>query len=135
MHLKLVTSHIILYQPTLEVCVSTLLSDLPLVLTLTFQGCFMAAFFGFLRMSNKAPYSQAAFSSHKHCLRQEVIFTPPEIHLLLKWTKTLQVAAVRHFVQLSRLQNPWLCPVQAVTSLLNSRNPLPHFLQPPLHPI
>ena len=89
-------------------------------------------------MSNIAPHSIAKFDPSRHILSQDVIFADPGIHLILKWTKTLQERSAHHIVQLPHLKNKWLCPVTVVRDLLLSR-PLPHnaplfaLLSPP-HP-
>ena len=91
---------------------------------LLFRAIFLVAFYGFLRMSNIAPHSSKLFSQDIHFLRQDVIFAPPGIHLIIKWTKTLQDHKAHHVVQLPTISNPYLCPVRAVRSLLKTR-PLP----------
>ena len=112
-----------------------LLSDPPL-----FRAAFLLAFFAFLRMSNIAPHSKALFSPLKHMLRQDILFLDPGAHVLLKWTKTLQDTSSHHFVQIPRLQNPDLCPVQALKELMHTR-PLPKHAPlfvhkfPPFHPV
>ena len=112
-----------------------LLSDPPL-----FRAAFLLAFFAFLRMSNIAPHSKALFSPIKHILRQDILFLDPGAHILLKWTKTLQDTSAHHFVQIPRLENPDLCPVQALKELMLTR-PLPKHAPlfvhkfPPFHPV
>ena len=105
-----------------------------------FRAIFLVAFFGFLRMSNVAPHSRAKFDPSRHILRQDVVFAYPGIHLILKWTKTLQERSSHHIVQLPQLDNKWLCPVRAVRNLLKSRQlppnaPLFASLSPPHHQI
>ena len=95
------------------------LSD-PLLL----RAAFLLAFFGFLRMSNIAPHSIAAFDYSRHLNRQDVIFAPPGAHVLIKWAKTLQDRVGHHIVQIPQIHHPYLCPVQALLQLLQSR-PLP----------
>ena len=58
-----------------------LLNDPPL-----YKAAFLLAFFGFLRVSNIAPHSKQKFDSQKHFFRQDIIFAPPGVHVLLKWT-------------------------------------------------
>ena len=89
-----------------------------------FRAIFLTAYFAFLRMSNVAPHSTKQFDPSKHFLRQDAIFGHPGIHLIVKWTKTLQDHRSHHIVQLPELHNPYLCPVRALRSLLSSR-PLP----------
>ena len=65
-----------------------------------FRTIFLVAFFVFLRMSNIAPHSRSKFDPSGHILRQDIIFAHPGIHLILKWTKTLQDSSSHHIVQL-----------------------------------
>ena len=88
---------------------------------LLFKAIFLTAFFGFLRMSNIAPHSSSKFDPCVHFLRQDLMFAPPDAHLLIKWTKTLQNHKSHHWIQLLFLSNHFLCPVRALKSLLNSR--------------
>ena len=98
------------------------------------------AFYGFLRMSNIAPHSLKNFDKFQHFLRQDVIFGPPGVHLVLKWTKTMQDHKSHHIIQLPTISNKDLCPVQALSALLRSRNlspqdPLFASISPPHRPI
>ena len=112
-----------------------LLPDPPL-----FRAAFLLAFFAFLRMSNIAPHSKAQFDPMKHMLRQDILFLNPSAHVLLKWTKTLQDYSSHHFVQIPKLTNLDLCPVQAIRDLMETR-PLPSHAPlfvhstPPFHPL
>ena len=94
-----------------------------------YRAIFLTAFFAFLRMSNMAPHSARAFDPTRHFLRQDLIFADPGVHLLIKWTKTLQSFNSHHIVQLPTLANIMLCPVRALKALLSSR-PLS-----PAHPL
>ena len=70
-------------------------------------------------MSNIAPHSAAKFDPVVYIFRQDLIFTPPVAHLLLKWTKTLQDNKSFHVIQLPKFDNIYLCPVRAlITSRL-----------------
>ena len=105
-----------------------------------YRAIFLVAFYGILRMSNIAPHSSKNFSQHHHFLRQDVIFGPPGAHLILKWTKTMQDRKAHHIIQLPTISNKYLCPVQALTALLKSRDlppqaPLFASINPPHPPI
>ena len=89
-----------------------------------YRAIFLLAYFGYLRMSNIAPHSLAAFYSSKQFLRQDIIFGPPGAHLIIKWTKTLQDHKSHHVIQIPSIDNIFLCPVRALQALLKSR-PLP----------
>ena len=51
---------------------------------LLFRAIFLVSFYGFLRMSNIAPYSSSKFDPNKHFLRKDLIFGPPGTHLIMK---------------------------------------------------
>ena len=70
-----------------------------------FRAIFLTAYFGFLRMSNFAPHSLSKFHPDKHFLRRDLTFAPPGVHLLVKWTKTLQDHKSNHVIQLPELEN------------------------------
>ena len=75
-------------------------------------------------MSNNAPHIKKAFDPNTHILRQDLIFALPGLHILVKWTKTLQDGKAYHMVQLPSINNTYLCPVRAIEALMASR-PLP----------
>ena len=75
-------------------------------------------------MSNIAPHSIAGFDYSRHLNRQDIIFAPPGAHVLIKWAKTLQDRVGHHIIQIPEIHHPYLCPVQALLQLLQSR-PLP----------
>ena len=54
-----------------------------------YRAAFLVAYFAFLHMSNFTPHSQKAFDPTRHLLRQDMIFAPQGVHVLLKWTKKL----------------------------------------------
>ena len=71
-------------------------------------------------MSNIAPHRKKVFVPTGHILRQDLIFAPPGLHIIVKWTKTLQYRKAHHVVQLPALDNMYLCPVRAIRALLAS---------------
>ena len=54
-----------------------------------FKALYLTAFFSFLRISNLVPHSILAFSPLEQITRGDTPATPG-IHLLIKWTKTIQ---------------------------------------------
>ena len=66
-------------------------------------------------------HSSRQFDSHKHLLRQDVIFAPKGAHIIFKWCKTIQDAKSTHIVQIPEISHLWLCPVRALKTLLASR--------------
>ena len=79
------------------------------------------AFYGFFRISNIAPHSASKFDPNYHFTRKDIIFGPPGVHMVIKWTKTLQHHRSHKVVPLPTIQNHFLCPVRALRALLASR--------------
>ena len=79
----------------------------------------LTALFGFLRLSNTAPHRSSKFDPLKHFLRQDLMFAPPGVYLLIKWTKTLQDHKGSHVIQLPTINNHYLCPLKAIKALLS----------------
>ena len=79
-----------------------------------YRAIFLTAFYGFLHMSNIAPHSSSKFDPNYHFTRQDIIFGPPGVHLVIKWTKTLQHHRSHHILQLPTIQNHFLCPVKTL---------------------
>ena len=100
-----------------------------------FRAIFLVAFHAFLRISNIAPHSRAAFSPSRHLLVKDIIFAPPGAHILIKWAKCQQEADSYKFVQ-----DQFLCPVQALQALIKARpttkeHPLFSELSPPFYQV
>ena len=55
-----------------------------------FKALYLTAFFSFLRISNLVPHSIRTFSPIKQMSRGDVFFATPGIHLLIKWSKTME---------------------------------------------
>ena len=91
-----------------------------------FRAVFLSTFYGFLRMSNIARHSSSKFNPDFHFVRQVLIYSRPGVHLLIKWTNTLQHYKSYHRIQLPSINNHFLCPVRGQVSWL----PCP-FPQPP----
>ena len=91
-----------------------------------FRAAFLLAYFAFLRMSNIAPHSLWAFDPSRHLLRQDILFSHPGAHILLKWTKTMQNREDHKFIQIPELSNHTICPIKALlrSQKLRSNGPL-----------
>lgn len=70
-------------------------------------------FYGFLRQSNLAPRSIAAFDPRRNTCRGDVIPHPPGLALLVKWTKTRQTGRVCQTLPLPSVPGHMTCPVSA----------------------
>ena len=79
---------------------------------------FDCIFFSFLRISNLVPHSIKAFSPIEQMARGDVFFAPPGIHLLIKWSKTIQTRDTIRILKIPSLGSSPLCPVQAIKHLL-----------------
>ena len=83
-----------------------------------FKSLYLTAFFSFLRISNMVLQTVAAFSPLEQLTRGDVFFAPPGVHLLIKWSKTMQMRDSVRLLKLPLLQGSPLCPVQALKNLL-----------------
>ena len=82
-----------------------------------FKAIYLVAFFSFLRISNLVPHSTTSFSHLEQLARGDVFFAPG-IHLLVKWSKTMQKRNKAVIIKIPSVKNPLLCPVKAVRDLL-----------------
>ena len=58
------------------------------------------------------------FHQANKCQEVMVFFATPGIHLLIKWTKTIQTRDTIGMLKISHLSSSPLCPVQAIKNLL-----------------
>lgn len=79
---------------------------------------FLFGYFGFLRQSNLAPRHAAAFNHKQHTCRGDVLFHPPGLVIIIKWTKTIQRGEQTPLVPLPLIPGSPLCPVQAYKDML-----------------
>ena len=73
---------------------------------------FIFLFMGFLRQSNVAPSHQEKFDINRHTARGDVLYHPPGLILILKWTKTIQ-GGESALIPLPYIHKNILCPVTA----------------------
>ena len=84
----------------------------------TFKALYLVAFYSFLRISNLVPHCTKSYSPLHQIARGDIFFAPPGIHILVKWTKTLQKKNKAVIVKIPAIQGSILCPVSAVSGLL-----------------
>ena len=84
-----------------------------------FKALYLVAFFSFLGISNLVPHKIAAFSPLEQLTRGDIFLAPPGLHILIKWTKTMQTRDNVKIIKLPTLKASPLCPVQAVKNLLS----------------
>ncbi len=75
-------------------------------------------FYGMLRMSNITPTTQHQFDPARHTSRADVLIKPPEVVLVLKWSKTIQDLGSTPLIPLPEIPRHPLCPLQAYRELL-----------------
>ena len=84
------------------------------------KAAILLAFFSFLRISNLVPHSIVAYDHLKHLSRADLIFAAPGMHIIVKWSKTLQNRDKVKIIKVPSLGKSPLCPVSAVKKLLSS---------------
>ena len=82
-----------------------------------YKALYLTAFFPFLRISNLVPHTVATFSPIEQLTRGDVFFAPPGVHLLIKWSKTMQMRNTVKNLKLPTLHNSPLCPVKALKNV------------------
>ena len=83
-----------------------------------FKAIYTLAFFSFLRLSNLVPHSAKLFSPLYHLARGDIIFAPPGLHILVKWSKTIQDRKHIKILKIPSLGSNPICPVTAIKNLL-----------------
>ena len=83
-----------------------------------FKAVYTLAFFSFLRLSNLVPHSIKSFSPLYHLARGDIIFAPPGLHILVKWSKTIQDRKHIKIPKIPSLGSNPICPVTAIKNLL-----------------
>lgn len=102
----------------------------------TCKCVFLFAFFGFLRASNLLAPSTSKFDARRHLCRGDVVFQPPGVVLIIKWTKTRQTPGYYRLLPLPALATGHpLCPLHAYQDMLAfspglSRDNTPAFVMP-----
>ena len=84
-----------------------------------FKAIFLLAFHGFFRLSNLVPVSAASFDPIRHLSSSDLIWAPPGVHILLKWSKTIQTVSQYKTIPLAQIQNSPLCPISALQEMLS----------------
>ena len=87
-----------------------------------FQTLYLVAFFSFLRISNLVPHKITAFSVLEQLSRGDIFFPPPGLHILIKWSKTMQTRDMVRIIKLPALQSSPLCPGNQDTPLFQIKN-------------
>ena len=84
-----------------------------------FKAIYTLAFFSFLRLSNLVPHTRNTFSPSYHLARGDIIFAPPRLLLLTKWSKTMQARNAVKILKIPALGTNTICPVNAIKNILS----------------
>ena len=79
---------------------------------------FLFGYFGFLRQSNLAPKRATEFDPKRHTCRGDILFHPPGLVILIKWTKTIQRGQCTPLIPLPVIKGNPLCPYRAYKDML-----------------
>ena len=82
-----------------------------------YKATLLLGFFAFLRLSNLAPHSVAAFDHTRHFTGRDVFFTRKHLKLMIKWSKTMQTRDKVQCITVPKLKNKLICPFRAVRDL------------------
>ena len=85
-----------------------------------YKAAILLSFFSFLRISNLVPHSMPTFHPLKQLARGFIFFAPPVAHILLKWSKTMQMNNSLRILKIPNLGASPICPVKALKTLLAS---------------
>ena len=85
---------------------------------LVYKAAILLSFFSFLRISNLVPHSTSSFQPLKQLARGDVFFASPGAHILLKWSKTMQMNNSVRILKIPSLGSSSICPVKALKTLL-----------------
>ena len=83
-----------------------------------YKAVYLVAFFSFIRLSNFVPHRLSDFDPSRHLAVGDVIFDPPGVKLIIKWSKYIQTRDRVVCVPLPSLGLSPLCPVTALKTLL-----------------
>ena len=92
-----------------------------------FKAFYLLAFFSFLRISNLVPHSRNSYSPLQQVDQGDMIFAPSGLHILVKWSKTLQTKDKIKIIKVPALGASPLCPVVALKVLLKLTPNHPNF--------
>ena len=84
-----------------------------------YKASILLSFFSFLRISNLVPHTMSTFDQLKQLAQGDVFFAPPGAHILLKWSKTMQMKNSVRLIKIPALGASPICPVRALTKLLS----------------
>ena len=86
--------------------------------SVTIKAIFLAAFFGFFRISNLVPHSISTYDSARHFSGGDSFFQKKFVKLLVKWSKTIQSRDEVRVITLPRLADKVICPYLALRAVI-----------------
>ena len=90
----------------------------------SFKAIYTLAVFSFLRLSNLVPHARNAFSPYYQLARGDVIFAPPGLLLLIKWSKTIQA---KNAVKILKIPDLGANPIRNAMSITPGASNSPLF--------
>ena len=97
-----------------------------------FRATLLLGFFGFLRLSNLAPHSIAAFDHNRHLTGEDVFFTKRFLKIIIKWSKTIQTRDTIQCLTLPKLTKEIIYPYSAVNKRLYPMSATTSLFQTPV---
>ena len=85
-----------------------------------FKAAILLSFFSFVRISNLVTHATSSYEPLKQLSWGDIIFAPPGIHMIIKWSKTLQNRDKIKVFKVPSLSTSPLCPVSALKKVLSS---------------
>ena len=84
----------------------------------TIKALYLTAFLGFFRLATLVPNSMREFDITRYPVVKDVIWAVPGVHFIIKQSKTMQAMKEFRVAQLPSLNDPCICPVLALKSLI-----------------
>ena len=82
-----------------------------------YKTAILLSFFSFIRISKLVPHSMSNFNPLKQLAQGDIFFAPPGAHILLKWSKTMQMNNSVRLIKIPSLGSSSICPVKALKNL------------------
>ena len=83
-----------------------------------FKAAILLSFLSFVRISYLVPHSIASYDPLKQLSWGDIIFANPGVHMIIKWSKTLQNKDKVKVLKVPSLGTSPLCPVAALKKVL-----------------
>ena len=83
-----------------------------------YKVIYLVAFFSFISLSNFFSHRLSYFDPSRHLAVGDVIFDPPGVKLIIKWSKSIQTRVRVECIPLPSLSLSPFCPVTALQTLL-----------------